>query len=177
MAARAHGVLVALDGAGALLLGASGIGKSECALELVRRGHALVADDVVELEARGGRLFGRAPEIIRHHIELRGVGVVSVLDLFGPDAVLEESVVDVVCHLEAWNPKTPDAERVGLDRPREHWDGVSLPSFRLPARPAGSLATLVEVAVRETAARKAGASAAERLDERLRERARGGGQG
>ena len=160
---------------GTLLLGPSGIGKSECALELVRRGHILVADDVVELERRGDRLWGWAPKLIRHHLELRGVGVVSVLELFGAAAVREETAIAVVCHLETWRPGAEDVERVGLDRPEETWEDVSLPSFRLPARPAGSLATLVEVAVRETQARSEGTSAAERLDRRLREDGRGGG--
>ena len=175
MAARTHGDLVQVYGLGALLLGPSGIGKSECALELVRRGHALVADDVVELERREGRLWGWAPELIRHHLELRGIGIVSVLELFGAAAVRDASPIALVCHLETWRPDEVEVERVGLDRPQETWEGVPLPSFRLPARPAASLATLVEVAVRDTQARREGTSAAERLDRRLREGGRGGG--
>jgi HPr kinase/phosphorylase len=167
--------LVQVYGLGALLLGPSGIGKSECALELVRRGHTLVADDVVELERRGNRLWGRSPELIRYHMELRGVGIVSVLELFGAAAVRDEASIALACHLETWRPGSPDVERVGLERPQETWEGVPLPSFRLPARPAGSLATLVEVAVRDTQARGEGTSAAERLDRRLREDGRGGG--
>ena len=152
---------------GALLVGPSGIGKSECALELVRRGHTFVADDVVNLEARDGVLWGSAPELIRHHLELRGVGVVSIAEHFGRAAVRESCRVSLVCHLEVWRPGA-DVERVGLDRPVEEWEGVSLPAFRLPARPSGSLATLVEVAVRETRSRARGESAAERLDRRIR---------
>ncbi len=168
MAARAWGALVEVQGVGVLLGGPSGVGKSECALELVRRGHALVADDVVELERReDGLLWGRAPAVIRHHLELRGIGVVSALELFGPQAVREETPVSLVCHLQPWSPEL-DVERVGLDQPTEVWGGVELPVFFLPARPATSLASLVEVAVRETRARRRGPSAAQRLDERLR---------
>lgn len=175
MAPRAHGALVQVYGLGALLLGPSGIGKSECALELVRRGHPLIADDVVELERRGDRLWGWAPELIRYHLELRGIGVVSVLELFGAGAVRDECAIGLVCHLETWRPGSEDVERVGIERPEETWETVPLPSFRLPARPAGSLATLVEVAVRDTQARSEGTSAAERLDRRLRGDGRGGG--
>ena len=168
MTARAHGALVDVQGVGVLLLGPSGIGKSECALELVRRGHRLVADDVVVMERDGdGRLFGESPELIRHHMELRGIGIVYLPDLFGPAAVGERAEVGLVCRLAEWRPDL-EVERVGLERPLETWDGVALPALLLPARPAGSLATLVEVAVRDHVHRRAGASAASRLDDRLR---------
>jgi HPr kinase/phosphorylase len=166
--ARAHGALVDVEGVGVLLLGPSGIGKSECALELVRRGHRLVADDVVVLHRDGdGRLLGGTPELIRHHMELRGVGIVYVPDLFGPDSVRDEAEVGLVCRLEAWRPDL-EVERVGLERPVEVWDGVAVAALVLPARPAGSLATLVEVAVRDHLQRRRGRSAASRLDARLR---------
>lgn len=168
MTVRAHGALVDVEGVGVLLLGPSGIGKSECALELVRRGHRLVADDVVVLQrSPDGRLIGQTPELIRHHMELRGVGIVYVPDLFGPDAVRDETEVDLVCRLETWRPDLA-VERVGLERPTETWDGVDLPSLLLPVRPAGSLATLIEVAVRDHVLRREGRSAASRLDARLR---------
>lgn len=168
MAARAHGALVDVEGVGVLLLGPSGIGKSECALELVRRRHRLVADDVVDLERDAeGRLRGRAPVLIRHHMELRGIGIVYVPDLFGMEAVQDEALVGIVCRLAEWRPGL-EVERVGLTRPIEDWDGVALPALLLPARPAGSLATLVEVAVRDHLHRVHGSSAASRLDERLR---------
>jgi HPr kinase/phosphorylase len=166
--ARAHGALVDVEGVGVLLLGPSGIGKSECALELVRRGHRLVADDVVVLERdAAGRLTGRTPDLIRHHMELRGVGIVYVPDLFGPESVRDVAEVGLVCRLEAWRPDL-EVERVGLERTAETWDGVDVPSLVLPARPAGSLATLVEVAVRDQVLRRRGHSAASRLDARLR---------
>lgn len=169
MTVRVHGALVDVEGVGVLLLGPSGIGKSECALELVRRGHRLVADDVVVLQRdEAGRLRGQTPERIRHHMELRGIGIVYVPDLFGPDSVRDATPVDLVCRLEAWDPEV-EVERVGLERPVEAWEGVALPTLRLPARPAGSLATLVEVAVRDHRVRRSGGSAAGRLDARLRE--------
>lgn len=168
MTARAHGALVEVEGLGVLLLGPSGIGKSECALELVRRGHRLVADDVVVLERDAeGRLFGTAPEIIRHHMELRGIGIVYLPDLFGPEAVRDRAEIGLGCRLAEWRPDL-EVERVGLDRPTEEWGGVALPVLLLPARPAGSLATLVEVAVRDHLQRRAGRSAPHRLDDRLR---------
>ena len=168
MTARAHGALVDVEGVGVMLLGPSGIGKSECALELVRRGHRLVADDVVLLERdAAGRLIGSSPALIRHHMELRGIGIVFVPDLFGPEAVSERAEVGLLCRLAEWRPDL-EVDRVGLERPLETWDGVAVPVLLLPARPAGSLATLVEVAVRDHVLRRAGRSAASRLDERLR---------
>ncbi|MDJ0868102.1 MAG: hypothetical protein QNK03_18495 [Myxococcota bacterium] len=166
--ARAHGALVQVEGEGVLLVGPSGIGKSECALELVRRGHRLAADDVVLL-SRGedGALWGSAPELIQHHLELRGVGIVYVPDLFGPEAVTERTRVGLVCRLEAWRADR-DVERLGLERSTECWEGVEVPALVLPVRPAGSLASLVEVAVRDQALRRRGRSAAGRLDARVR---------
>lgn len=170
MTTRVHGALVDVEGIGVLLLGPSGIGKSECALELVRRGHRLVADDVVVLRREEqGPLVGETPELIRHHMELRGIGIVYVPDLFGPDSVRDRAEVALVCRLEAWHPDL-EVERVGLERPVERWEGVELPALRIPARPAGSLATLVEVAVRDHRVRGAGRGAAGRIDARLQER-------
>ena len=163
-----HGSLLDVQGVGTLLLGPSGIGKSECALELLSRGHRLVADDVLELHAGDdGQVLGTAPERVRHFMEIRGLGIVSVLDLFGPGAVREEMPIDLVCHLVKWSQGV-EYERVGLDRPMEEIGGVRVPSLTLPARPGGSMATVVEVAVREHRRRSEGAVAARRLDERLR---------
>lgn len=163
-----HGALLDVHGVGILLLGPSGIGKSECALELVRRGHRLIADDVVELRVNdAGRAVGSAPERVRHYMEIRGLGILYVPDLFGPEAVCDEGSVDLVCHLEKWREGV-DYERVGLERPVEKVGGVELPAITLPARPAGSLATVVEVAAREHQMRRSGVVAARRLDDRLR---------
>jgi HPr kinase/phosphorylase len=165
---QAHGALIEVLGVGVLLLGPSGIGKSECALELVHRGHRLVADDVVRIrrDDSGTVLHGKAPEVIRHYMEIRGIGLLYIPDLFGDGAVRGESTIDLVCHLEEWDENS-SYERVGLDRPLEDLAGVSLPALILPARPAGSMATVVEVAVRDHLHRLRGTGAAERLDRRL----------
>lgn len=164
-----HGSLVEILGLGTLLLGPSGVGKSECVIELVRRGHRMIADDVVRLRrtSGGGALLGWCPESIRHYIELRGLGLLCVAELFGPEAVLDEHEVGFVCRLEEWRADH-SYERIGLDRDRECFLGVELPSVLLPVRAAGSLATLVELAARDWSQRRRGVNAARRLDERLR---------
>jgi len=171
---QAHGALVDVLGVGVLLLGASGIGKSECALDLVSRGHRLVADDVVRLEpGPDGRPVGTAPEVIRHYIEIRGIGLLHIPDLYGEDAVRKEAPVDLVCRFEPWQPGA-EYERVGIDRPRIRLVGLPVPEIVLPIRPTGSMATLVEAAARETRQRKSGVNAARRLDERMRALPRAG---
>ena len=165
---QAHGALIDVLGVGVLLLGRSGIGKSECALELVSRGHRLVADDVVRVEARDGVLWGRAPERIRHYMEIRGIGLLYIPELYGPEAVLAECSVDLLCRLETWRDGA-EYERVGIDRPTESFGGISIPALVLPVRPARNMATLVEVAVRDHRRRREGSNAAARLDARLRE--------
>lgn len=165
---QVHAALVQVLGVGVLLRGASGIGKSETALELVSRGHRLVADDVVRLRTAGGALVGSGPELIRHHVEIRGIGILDVPDLFGPAAVLDETRVELVCQLEQWQPGAA-YDRVGLERATEEFLGVALPCLLLPVRPSGSMATLVEVAVRDHLRRPCMGSAAARLDARLRD--------
>jgi HPr kinase/phosphorylase len=165
---RVHGALVDVHGVGILLLGPSGIGKSECALELVSRGHRLVADDVVDLARdEAGRLVGSAPERIRHHMEIRGLGILYIPDLFGPEGVAESAAVDLVCELERWREGAP-YDRLGLERERTELEGVEVPRLVLPAHPGGSMATVVEVAAREHRRRLEGVNAAARLDDRLR---------
>jgi HPr kinase/phosphorylase len=163
---QVHGALVRVQGVGVLLLGPSGVGKSETALELVARGHALVADDVVELERSGDGLVGRAPEKIRHYLEIRGLGILFVPELYGERAVAPESRVDLVCRLERDEPDH-EYERVGLERPRETLADVALPVVRLPVRPATSMGVIVEAAALDHAMRARGPSAAERLDRTL----------
>jgi HPr kinase/phosphorylase len=165
---QVHGALVQVQGVGVLLLGPSGVGKSETALELVTRGHRLVADDVVVLERESGRLYGRAPEPIRHYLEIRGLGILYVPELYGPEAVLDRVAVELVCRLERDRPGA-EYERVGLERPEEKLGDVALPSVRLPVRPATSLGVLVEAAARDHRMRERGPSAAARLDARLKE--------
>ncbi len=163
MESQAHGALIEVQGVGVLLLGPSGIGKSECALELVARGRRLVADDVVRLRREAGRLLGSAPPLIRHYMEIRGIGILYVPEIYGPDAVLDEVGIDLLCRLEHWRADA-EYERVGLERPTEPFAGVALPRILLPARPAGSMATLVEVAARDHLQRQRVGSAAHRLD-------------
>jgi HPr kinase/phosphorylase len=170
METQAHGVLVEVYGVGVLLVGPSGIGKSECALELVARGHRLVADDVVRLRRDGdGPVLGRAPDLIRHYMEIRGIGLLYVPELYGPEAVRAEAPLGLVCRLERWR-EDAEYERVGLERPTESWLGAALPVVLLPVRPAGNMATLVEVAARDSSLRRIGATAAQRLEERFHRR-------
>ena len=166
-----HGALVDVHGVGVLLLGRSGVGKSECVIELVRRGQRMVADDVVRLSVQGEgdtrHLIGRSPETIRHYIEVRGLGLLSVADLFGPESVLDVGPVEFVCRLEERRAGAT-YERIGLERPFEDFMGVRLPTVVLPVQAASNLATLVELAARDGKLRRRGINAAKRLDERLR---------
>ena len=167
-----HGALVEVRGTGVLILGGSGVGKSETALELVTRGHRLVADDVVRIEVQpDGGLDGCSPELIRHHLEVRGIGIVDVRRLYGETAVCRRARLDLVCRIVPWKDG-PVFERVGLERPEETVAGRTLPAVVLPARPSGNLATLVDLAVRDHQDRAGGDSAARRLDERVQEAAR-----
>lgn len=173
MTTQVHGVLVEVLGTGVLILGTSGIGKSECALELLTRGHRLVADDVVRFEVTpDGALVGTAPELIRHHMEVRGIGIVDVPRLYGKESVRERARVDLVCRIVPWKQGVV-FERVGLERPSENVAGCALPAVVLPARPSGNMATLVELAVRDHQDRGSGGSAARRLDDRVQRVARG----
>ena len=156
-----------MAGIGVLILGPSGVGKSECVIELVRRGQRLVADDVVRLRREGDRVRGWSPPHIRHFIEVRGLGLMNVADLFGREATLDEAEVGFVVRLESLESGAP-FERIGLERERVDVAGVELPSVRLPVHAASNLATLIELAIRDWQLRLEGINAAERLDERLR---------
>ena len=116
-------------------------------------------------------ILGTGPPLIRHYMEIRGVGLVYIPDLYGLEAVREETSIDLLIHLEEWR-ESADYERVGLERPLEKIAGVEVPALVLPLRPAGSMATIVEVAARDTHQRRAGRNAAARLDERLRKNGR-----
>jgi HPr kinase/phosphorylase len=170
---RIHGSLVEVASVGVLLLGRSGIGKSECALELVMRGHRLVADDIVLVgpDADGAPL-GWSPELVRHYLELRGIGIVHVPSLFGERAVADRAKVELLVQLEAWG--AGEVERVGLDQPRQQLAGFELPVIRLPVAPGRNIATLVEVAARNHLLRSQGKSGAADLDERVIALLRGG---
>ncbi len=169
-----HGALVNVRGVGVLLLGASGAGKSECALELVSRGHRLVADDVVELQLDAeGALQGSAPERIRHHLEIRGLGILYIPELYGSERVMDASRVDLVCRITPWSAEG-SFDRLGLDPDWEEHLGVKVRRLVLPARPGASMATIVEVAALEhRRRRRGGESAALRLDKSLRQAMQG----
>jgi len=172
---RIHGSLVEVASVGVLLLGRSGIGKSECALELVMRGHRLVADDVVLLGSDAeGDPVGWSPELVRHYLELRGIGIVHVPSLFGERAVLDRVKVQLVVQLAAWGLE--EVERVGLDQHKELLEGFEIAVIRLPVAPGRNIASLVEVAARNHLLRCQGKSGAEELDERVIALLRGSGR-
>ncbi len=162
-----HGVLVEVYGEGVLLLGDSGVGKSETAIELIKRGHRLVADDAVEIKRTSAKtVVGSAPEIIRHFMELRGIGIVDVKRIFGVGAVKDAEKIDLVINLEVWQ-QGKNYERLGLDRENTDLLGISLPSLTIPVRPGRNLAVIIEIAAMNNRQQKMGYNAAEELSERL----------
>ena len=140
-----HGVFVEVYGEGLLLMGESGIGKSEAAAELLKRGHRLVADDAVEIRRISDSLYGSAPEIIRHYIEIRGIGIIDVQQLFGMGAVQFDSDIEIVIHLEPWQDGK-FYDRLGLEGDTYTILGVQLPYVTIPVRPGRNLAGIVEIA-------------------------------
>jgi HPr kinase/phosphorylase len=164
-----HGVLMDILGLGVLIVGESGIGKSECALDLVVRGHRLVADDAVDLRARAESfLMGSCPELTRHHMEIRGLGLINVQDLFGVASTRRSKRVELVVQLERWDP-TREYDRLGLDEAHYETLGVRVPMIRMPVAPGRNLAILVEVAARNQLLRNGGLNSARRLTDRLDE--------
>jgi len=168
-----HGVLMDIFGLGVLIIGDSGIGKSECALDLVVRGHRLVADDAVEVRRRGDSVvLGACPELTRHHMELRGLGIINIRDLFGAASIRASKRVELVVHLERWDAHR-EYDRLGLDENVHELFGVKIPLICMPVAPGRNLATLVEVAARNQLLRARGLSApkelAARLDRQLRD--------
>lgn len=158
-----HGVLVEIYGEGVLLEGSSGIGKSETALELIKRGHRLVADDAVEIKLIGAdSLIGTAPEIIRYYMELRGIGVINVRHIFGIGAVKPEAGIDLVVRMEAWQ-EGKAYDRLGLSNETEEILGVHLPLVTIPVTPGRNLAVILELAAMNNRQKKMGFNAAEML--------------
>ncbi len=163
-----HGVLLEIYGLGVLLLGDSGVGKSECALDLVVRGHRLVSDDIVEIRRRGGELLGTGPELTRYHMELRGVGIINVKDLFGVAAVRLSKSVEYVIYLDPWK-EGKKYDRLGLDERAYEILGVDLPFVEMPVGPGRHLSVLVEVAARNYLLKLKGFHPARQLARRLGE--------
>jgi len=170
-----HGVLMDILGLGVLIVGDSGIGKSECALDLVVRGHRLVADDTVEIHRRGEKdVIGTCPELTRHHMEVRGLGVINIRDLFGVASTRVNKRLELVVQLERWD-QNREYDRVGLDDSYYDLIGVRLPLVRMPVAPGRSVAILVEVAVRNQILRARGRHAARDLVARLERALKEGG--
>ena len=162
-----HAVLMDVLGLGVLIVGESGIGKSECALDLIVRGHRLVADDTVELRRRQETiLIGTCPELTRHHMELRGLGVINVKELFGIASTRSSKRVELVVQLERWDPAR-EYERLGLDDDFFEVLGLRVPLLRMPVAPGRNIAILVEVAARNQLLRSRGHHAARALADRL----------
>lgn len=164
-----HGVLVEVYGEGILLLGDSGVGKSETAIELLKRGHRLIADDAVEIKrVSATTLVGRAPEIIKHYVELRGIGIVDVRRLFGMGAVKETEKIDLVINLEPWQ-EGKMYDRLGLDENTTDILGINVPSIVLPVCPGRNLSVVIEVAAMNNRQKKMGYNTAAEFNKRLME--------
>ncbi len=162
-----HGVMVEVNGEGILILGESGVGKSETAIELVKRGHIFIADDVVEIKRTSAKtLIGSAPEHIRYFIELRGVGIVDVRRLFGVGAVKPVEKIDMVISLEPWQDDKM-YDRLGLDNQYTSILGVKIPSLVLPVKPGRNLAVIIEVAAMNNRQKREGHNAAMELTEQI----------
>ena len=162
-----HGVLVDVYGEGVLIMGESGIGKSEAALELIKRGHRLVSDDVVEIRrVSDATLVGSAPDITRHFIELRGIGIIDVKTLFGVDSVKDTQSVDLVIKLEEWD-RDKEYDRLGLHEEYTEYLGYKIGCHSLPIRPGRNLAVIVESAAVNHRQKKMGYNAAEELYKRV----------
>jgi HPr kinase/phosphorylase len=143
-----HGVLLDVFGLGILLLGPSGIGKSECALELILKGHRLVSDDAVDITRRGlDRLVGSAGEVLQHHMELRGLGIINIRELFGISATGVARNLDLVVRLQRWKPDA-EYDRLGLEQSSIEYLGVAVPLIEMPVAPGRNISALVEIAAR-----------------------------
>ena len=162
-----HGVLMEIYGEGILLIGESGIGKSETAVELLKRGHRLIADDAVEIrKIAEQKLVGTAPELIRNYIELRGIGIVNVAKLFGMGAVKTENPIDLVVNIVPWNTEEV-YDRMGLEEHFMDILGVQVPLYTIPVTPGRNLAVILEVAAMNNRQRKTGYNAAVEFNEQV----------
>ncbi len=162
-----HAVLVDVYGVGVLITGESGAGKSEAALELIKRGHQLVADDVVDIcRVNENRLTGEAPETIRFFMEIRGIGIIDIRQMYGVGSVMVSKSIDMEIHLENWNDQK-EYDRLGLEENYTTIMDVKVPSITLPVKPGRNLAIIIEVAARNLSLKRMGYSAARELDKRL----------
>ncbi|MCC8076215.1 MAG: HPr(Ser) kinase/phosphatase [Clostridiales bacterium] len=162
-----HGVLVEVYGEGILLMGESGVGKSETAIELIKRGHRLIADDAVEIQrVHPNKLMGSAPELIRYYVEMRGIGVIDVRQLFGMSAIKDSQYIDMIINLEQWR-EGMIYDRLGLD---DFWTtilDVEIPTLTIPVKPGRNLAVIIEVAAMNNRHKKMGYNAAQEFTDRI----------
>jgi len=162
-----HGVLIDVLGVGIMLLGKSGIGKSEAALDLVLRGHRLVADDIVEIRKRPpDTIYGSGSEIIKHHMEIRGLGIINIKDLFGISAVRDAKKIELVVELVEWN-EDEEYDRLGIEELRHSILDVAVPMLRVPIRPGRNISSIIEVAARNLLLKFQGKHSAKEFQERL----------
>lgn len=161
-----HGVLLDVYGEGVLLMGESGVGKSETAIELIKRGHRLISDDAVEIRHIGTRLVGTAPDLIRHYMELRGIGVVDVQQLFGMSAIREDMEINLVVNLEQWN-EGAFYDRLGTNDEHTTILDMDVPAITIPVKPGRNLAVIVEVAAMNNRQKRMGYNAAKEFAKQL----------
>lgn len=162
-----HGVLLDVFGVGILLVGQSGVGKSECALDLILRGHRLVADDIVNVKRQPpSTLYGAGSEIIRYHMEIRGLGIINIRDLFGISAVRERKRIEIAVELSEWDPNV-EYDRLGLDEARFTLLDVNVPMIQLPVRPGRNLSAIIEVASRNYLLKAGGHHSAREFQDKL----------
>lgn len=166
LTSNTHGVLIDVLGVGILILGQSGIGKSEAALDLILRGHRLVADDVVELRKHQDTIYGSGAEIIKHHMEIRGLGIINIKDLFGIAAVRDVKKVELVIELCDWD-EGEDYDRLGVDDLFYELLSQRIPMLRVPIRPGRNIASIIEVAARNTLLKLQGKHSAREFQDRL----------
>ena len=162
-----HGVLVDVLGVGVLLLGKSGIGKSECALDLVIRGHRLVGDDIIMIKKKvPASLVGQAGELIQYHLEIRGLGIINIKDLYGVSSIREKKIIDMVIELVEWDPDH-EYDRLGVDDQTYAILGVDLPFICIPVRPGRNITSIIEVAARNFLLKGMGYHSAKEFQEKL----------
>lgn len=162
-----HGVLVDVFGIGILLMGKSGIGKSECALELVMKGHRLIADDVVYIKKQAARsVYGMGAELIKYHMEIRGLGIINIKDLFGVASVRDQKMIELVIELVDWKAKQ-EYERLGIDEKSYQILGVPIAFLKIPVRPGRNLTAIIEVAARNQLLKLKGFYSAQEFQEKL----------
>lgn len=162
-----HGVLMDVFGVGIMIIGKSGIGKSEAALDLILRGHRLVADDVVEIKKKPpSTLSGMSSEIIKYHMEIRGLGIINIEDLFGVAAIRDRKVIDIVVEMVDWDPKA-EYDRLGMEEQTYPILDVRVPYLKIPVRPGRNVTTIIEVAARNHLLKQRGHFSAQEFDEKL----------